>query len=102
MTGSITRECDGLHSQREQFALLCARLIVVEILMARTEIHDALANPRSCLAQDRYPEANTAMIDAERHYKSARSAITIGQSGSIPDRPFSFWPSRLQLKHFRG
>lgn len=78
MTGSITCECDGLHSRREQLALLCARLIVVEILMARTEIHDALANTRSCVAQDRSQEANTAKIDAERRYKSARSAIAIG------------------------
>ena len=58
-------------------------------LMARTEINDAWTNvvlADAYLAQDKCTEAMAAMVDAERHYRSAQSAVTIEASGSIRER----------------
>jgi hypothetical protein len=55
-------------------------------LKARTEIHDAWTNivlADAHLARGGYKEASAAMIDAECHYRSAQSAVTIEESGSI-------------------
>jgi hypothetical protein len=57
-------------------------------LQARAEIIDAWTSivlVKACLAQGKYIEAESAMIDAERHYRRAQSAVKMKQSGSILD-----------------
>jgi hypothetical protein len=47
-------------------------------MMARTEISDAWANivlAESQLKGGKFPEAHTAIVDAERHFKNAKSAV---------------------------
>jgi hypothetical protein len=55
-------------------------------LQARAEINDAWTSivlADACLAEGKYKEAESAMFDAERYYRSAQSAVNIKQSGSI-------------------
>jgi hypothetical protein len=58
----------------------------MENLKARTEIHDAWTNvilADGHLAEGRSQDAETAILDAERHLKSAQLAITIEKSGAV-------------------
>jgi hypothetical protein len=60
--------------------------IDMDDLQARAEINDAWTSivlAEACLAQGKYKEGESAMFDAERHYRSAQSAVNIKQSGSI-------------------
>jgi hypothetical protein len=62
--------------------------IDMDNLQARAEINDAWTSivlAHACLAQGKYKEAESAMFDAERHYRSAQSVVNIKQSGSILD-----------------
>jgi hypothetical protein len=55
-------------------------------LQARAEINDAWTSivlADACLVQGKYKEAESAMLDAELHYRKAQSAVSIKQSGSI-------------------
>jgi len=60
--------------------------IEMDNLQARAQINDAWTSivlADACLTQGKYKEAESAMFDAERHYRSAQSAVSIKQSGSI-------------------
>jgi len=55
-------------------------------MMARTEINDARTNivlAEANLARGKLTEAQDAIANAERHYRNARSAVTVHQSDSI-------------------
>ena len=55
-------------------------------LLAREKINNAwisIALADACLAQGKYEDAKSAMDDAERHYRSAQSAVNAKQSDSI-------------------
>jgi hypothetical protein len=57
-------------------------------LQARAEINDAWTSivlADACLAEGKHKEAESAMFDAERHYRSAQSFVNARQSGSIQD-----------------
>ena len=60
--------------------------IDMDNLLARTEVNDAWTSivlADACLAQGKCNEAESAMFDAERHYRNAQSAVNGKQSGSI-------------------
>ena len=62
------------------------KTVNMDNLQARAEINDAWTSivlADACLAEGKYSEAKSAMFDAERHYRSAQSAVNIKQSGSI-------------------
>jgi len=73
----------------------------MENLTAQTEIHNAWANlvlADTYLAQGRHQDADTSMLDAQRHYRIARSAIKIKQPGPILE---NLQDLRIKLEQIR-
>ncbi len=74
----------------------------MENLLARTEINEALTNivlVNAFLNAGMYREAETARLDAEQHYRLARSAVTSQKSGPVLD---SLADLRIKLDQLRS
>jgi hypothetical protein len=58
-------------------------------LAAQTELHEAWTNvalAETRMAQGQYKDAHEAMLDAEHHYRCARSVITLAHPSPILDK----------------
>jgi hypothetical protein len=74
----------------------------MENLLARTEIHEALANVAladAYLTQNRTQDANGAIFEADRHYRNAKSMLTILGAESIHEKLSDLRTKLNQIRH---